>query len=131
MRRWTGLIAALVLLLWLPAAVDAQNLGLRVVLQTAATTGNGTATDVSRATNGITIYCEGTGTTSGGVITIEESRDTATAGTWSTLTTVTASDITGGAVQAVHLTGVYIAVRARISSTITGGGSVTCELLAN
>lgn len=127
MRR---LVIGLCLSLLFALPVAAQNLGLRRTLQDAQTTGNGTAVDVSKA-YAVTIYCEGTGTTSGGVITIEEARDTATAGTWSALTTINATQVTGGADIAVHLNGVYIAVRARISSTITGGGTITCELLAN
>lgn len=128
-RIVAGLLIAFVLLA--DTGYAQRNLGLRTTLQSAATTGNGTAVDVSKATAGVTIYCEGTGTITSGVITIEESRDTATAGAWSSLTTITGTNITAGAVEAVHLTGVYIAVRARISTTIGGGGSVTCELLAN
>lgn len=127
MRRiLIGLVLAC--LVAIPAA--AQNLGLRRTLQDTATTGNGTAVDVSKA-YAVTIYCDGTGTVSGGVITIEESRDTAYAGTWSSVTTITASTLSGGADVAIHLSGIYVAVRARISSNITGGGTVTCELLAN
>lgn len=126
-RLFYGLLIALCVAS--PVAAQ-QNLGLRVTLQSAATSGNGTAVDISKAYSA-TIYCDGTGTVSTGVITIEESRDTAYTGTWSSLTTITASTLTGGADAAVHLNGVYIAVRARISTTVTGGGSVTCELLAN
>lgn len=125
------LLALVLLLVVASATMEAQGrLGLRRTLQDAQTTGNGTAVNLQLAVSS-TIYCEGTGTTSGGVITIEEARDVATAGTWSSLTTINASSITAGANIAVHLSGVYLAVRARISSTITGGGTITCELLAN
>lgn len=113
-----------------PIYAQSSNLGLRVMLQSAATSGNGTAVDVSKA-YAVTIYCQSSGTTSAGVITIEEADDPAYAGTWSSLTTITASTISGGAAAAIHLNGVYIAVRARISSTITGGGTMSCDLLAN
>lgn len=107
-----------------------QTLGLRSVLQNAQTTGNGSAVDVSDSSLGATVYVEGTGTISGGTVLIEEALTTGYTGTWSLRATVTASGLTGGAVQAVALVGIVSAVRARISSTITGGGSITATVVA-
>ncbi len=77
----------------------------------------------------VTIAVQGIGTTSSGVLTIEEAYypipTTPYSGTWSTLTTVNASDVTGGKQQIVHLTGSFWAVRARISTVIGGTGTLT------
>lgn len=80
----------------------------------------------------VTVWIKGTGTTSSGVVTIEEAYydsnvDGIYTGTWSPITTVNASDVTGGAQKAVHLpVANYQWVRPRISTVIGGGGSVTC-----
>lgn len=86
----------------------------------------------------VTIYVTGTGTTSSGVVTIEEAFIPAATyaasytGTWSVLTTVNASDVTGGAQKAVHLAvSAYASVRTRISTVIGGGGSVSTALVAS
>lgn len=82
----------------------------------------------------IVIYISGSGTTSSGVITIEEADwDPSTAqdytGTWSTIQTVNASDVSGGAQKAIHLSqGCYAWVRARVSTVIGGGGTVSAVL---
>jgi hypothetical protein len=86
----------------------------------------------------VAIYVIGAGTTSSGVITIEEADyNPATAasapytGTWSAVTTVNASDVTGGAQVAVHLgVGAYGYVRTRISTVIGGGGTISTVLRA-
>lgn len=85
----------------------------------------------------VTVYVAGTGTISGGVVTIEESdSDPNTTpggytGTWSAVTTVNGTDATGGAQKAAHLTvSAYHFVRVRLTDAITGGGSVTVVLIA-
>lgn len=86
----------------------------------------------------VTIYVTGVGTLSSGVITIEEADfnpSTAAAslyaGTWSAITTVNASDVTGGAQKAVHLSpSAYSWIRTRISTVIGGGGTVSTVLTA-
>lgn len=75
------------------------------------------------------VYVEGTGTIASGVVTIEEAAAPDYGGTWSVLSTVTGSVISGGACQAVHFPGVYGAIRVRVSTTIAGGGSVTFRVL--
>lgn len=82
----------------------------------------------------LTAYITGNGTTSSGVITFEEadwdpsvaSQIYSVAGGWSSITTVNASDVTGGLQKAVHFpVGAYAFIRPRISTVIGGGGSVT------
>lgn len=81
--------------------------------------------------NQLNVNLQSAGTTSGGVITIEEAYypnpDTAYTGTWSVITTVNASAFTGGASVTVHIVGSFWAVRVRVSSAITGGGTVTAD----
>ena len=81
--------------------------------------------------NDLTVYVQGTGTTSGGTIAVEEAEwdvlngGTMPAGAWSQITTIAASGLSGGQ-QALHLPrGSYGAVRVNITGAITGGGTVT------
>ena len=114
--------------------------GVRVPLLTASIADETTSPPVNVfGCQQITVYVTGAGTTSSGVITLEEADfepSTAAAslyaGTWSSITTVNASDVTGGAQKAVHFTaGSYMWVRARISTVIGGGGSVSAVLVAS
>lgn len=98
------------------------------VTLSAVTTGTGTAIAFNDC--GRLLYVvEGTGTISGGTILIE-SADTANyAGTWIQLASISASSLTGGAAAGDNLNappGTF--VRGRISSNITGGGTVTVRL---
>lgn len=69
------------------------------------------------------------GTTSGGTIILEESDLPSYTGTWSQLHSQAASGFTGGAKLMVHVRlGVGGWVRARISASITGGGTVTVSV---
>jgi hypothetical protein len=101
----------------------------RYVLQNAATTGNGTAKDLKGNGREHTFYLEPSGTVSGGTVTLETARAEDYSGTWA----VIAGPITmaTGVTQVVHHTAALLAVRARISSNITGGGNVTVELVSN
>jgi hypothetical protein len=84
----------------------------------------------------ITVYVLGLGTTSGGVLTVEEAswdplsqQDNAT--TWSEVTTINASSASAGVVAAVHLEpGAYDWLRVRISTAISGGGTISAWLVA-
>lgn len=85
----------------------------------------------------VVVYVSGTGTTSSGVVTIEEADwnpDVTPGGVadgWSAITTVNASDVSGGLQKAIHLpVGAYRFVRTRISTAIGGGGTVTTVLAA-
>lgn len=99
-------------------------------------------TDVSGCAY-VTFYLTGVGTTSSGVVTFEEAapKDISVfpvvpsmaqdVGNFSAITTTNASVVTGGLQVAVHLTpAAYCYVRARISTVIGGGGSVSCGLIA-
>lgn len=91
----------------------------------------------ARGAEHITFTVQGNGTTSSGVVTIEEAvydplKDPVFTGTWSTITTVNASDVTGGQQKAVHLaTGTYGFVRPRISTVIGGTGTVSVFINAD
>lgn len=85
----------------------------------------------------VSIYIKGTGTTSSGVITIETadfnpSTETNYSGTWSSVTTVNASDVDGTKQKLVALTvAEYSFIRARISTVIGGGGTISAVLVAS
>ncbi len=83
----------------------------------------------------LTVAVEGTGTTSSGVVTIEEAyydpNGLVYAGTWGPIATVNASDVTGGKQLVTHIAGSFWAVRVRVSTTIGGGGSVTVVAWGN
>ena len=75
----------------------------------------------------------GNGTVSTGVVTIEEAlwldKQMPYSGTWSVITTVTASTITGGAQTVIHLSPTALTnIRVRVSTDITGGGGVSAIL---
>jgi hypothetical protein len=68
---------------------------------------------------------ESVGTTSGGTLLIEEASRPYYTGTWSQITSISASSFTGTAQQCYHISpNAYGSVRVRISSAITGGGTV-------
>lgn len=95
---------------------------------TGVTTGTSTGLDAGQSDQ-LTIAVIGNGTIASGVVTIEEAYQvpgTTYAGTWSALTTVTASALTGGAQQVIHVSPTAgFVTRARISTPIGGGGGVT------
>ncbi len=102
-----------------------------MALQSLATTGTGGALILRGNCERVTFQLDSVGTTSGGTITLEEAFwdiDTGKpvyAGTWSAIVpAISASTFTGTASVTVHATGSFWAVRARISSDITGGGTV-------
>lgn len=82
----------------------------------------------------LAFYLTSIGTTSGGTVILEESDggsdgEKGYEGTWSQITSILASTFTGTQTLAYHLgPNAYGAVRARISSAITGGGSITVTL---
>lgn len=94
----------------------------------AATSGTGTAIAFNNV--GRLLYvAEGTGTISGGTILIESADSATYSGTWIQLASISASSLTGGASAGDNLNappGTF--VRGRISSNITGGGTVTVRL---
>ncbi len=86
-----------------------------------------------RGRTAVVFYVEGLGTTSGGVVTLEESLP-APSGTWAataaSIGTVNATAVSGGVQIATHVSGAYAFVRARVSTAITGGGSVSARVVA-
>jgi hypothetical protein len=78
----------------------------------------------------INVAVAGTGTISSGVITIEEAATPDYAGTWSAISTVSGTTVTGGAVAVSRITGYVRAIRARVSTAIAGGGSVSVDFTA-
>lgn len=81
----------------------------------------------------VTFYLTSIGTTSGGTIVIEEA-DFAPAtvmynGIWGAIQTISASTFTGGQQLPVHIMATpYGYLKIRISSPITGGGSIMASL---
>ncbi len=98
------------------------NPGQNTTLQSAATTGNGTVVMCSPNVQEHTIYIRGNGTVSTGAIQLETASDPAYNGTWAPLgspVTVTVAE------NVLNVTGKLDALRARVSTTVTGsGGSV-------
>ncbi len=101
----------------------------RNTIQSAATTGNGTAFDLNGELAKVTFYIKGAGTVSAGEIQIEEAMTTTDAGFWAPLGSPVT--VVSGSTETIHFEGAFLALRARISTTVTGsGGSVTVEAVA-
>lgn len=101
-------------------------------LQDAQTaTGNGAEVDVGTCAN-LTIYVTSAGTTSGGTIQVETSDVPGYAGTWSPVgAALNASASSPDKKIHTVLTGPLKIVRARIATTITGGGTITVRIIGN
>lgn len=101
----------------------------RVAIAAGSTAGASQPVDRSQVSL-LSYYLTSTGTTSGGVILIEEAdwdpeSEPDYTGTWSQIASINASSFTGGAQVAYHVSPTSLGfVRARISSAITGGGSI-------
>lgn len=100
-------------------------------LHSATTTGNGGIIIPRGLCARLTVVLQSNGTTSGGTLQIEEAyfdpnTDGTYTGTWSAVgAVINASSFTGGAQSVVHVVGSFWAVRCRIATTITGGGTVS------
>jgi hypothetical protein len=78
----------------------------------------------------VTLTFTSEGTTSGGTILLEETDLPAYTGTWSQLYSQAASGFTGSVKLCVHIElGAGMWIRARISSTVTGGGTATVTIV--
>lgn len=93
----------------------------------AATTGTGEPMAVNSCKQG-TWATEASGTVSGGTIVIEQAVTRSYAGTWNLLDTIDAANAAAGTEGFGTYPGVIGFMRARITSNITGGGSVTVYL---
>lgn len=106
---------------------------------TIATTGTSRTLFCDGRCGYLTAVIQGNGTTSGGVIVLEEAYYTPDdgapySGTWSNIGTFTAgTDFTSNTQTIYHspAPSSFWAVRMRTTSDITGGGSVTCTLWVN
>lgn len=98
------------------------------LLQDAASTGNGTAVDLQCRTRETTVYASWSSGTSAGVVTVETAEDDGYTGTWASLGTISWS--AASKQDVMQITGALRAVRARISTTVTGG-TVTVKLFSN
>lgn len=114
--------------MWLlPPNADTVTAGVLTV--TGVTTG--TSQPIFDQAQGIvTFWFRSIGVTSGGTILIEEAdwgpNEHPYSGTWSQVQSIAASSFSGGAQLAVHISVCsYRYLRVRISSPITGGGSIT------
>lgn len=106
----------------------------RTISMPAGTTANATtglSVDLQGA-SALTFYVVGTGTISGGTLVLEEAATYDYTGTWSQITTITLSTISGGATVAYHAQtpAAWIAVRPRLSAAVTGGGSIQVIIAA-
>lgn len=90
----------------------------------------GTSQPIPRPDDGvIVVFLRSIGVTSGGIVLIEEADwgplEPVYSGTWSQIASITAASFTGTAQTAQHIIdSAYGWVRVRISSAITGGGSI-------
>lgn len=113
-------IIALCLLLVVAGPVGAQSPApTSKVIQTAASTGNGSVYTTAGRYEHLTIVVDFSAGGSGGVLSIEEANSSSYAGTWSVITTVTQT--AASAQQIVHVDGVFKNLRARFTTNITGG----------
>lgn len=104
-------------------------LGAHVKLLNAVTTGTSGAVGVNGRSREHTFYIYGAGTVSAGAVTIEEAHDPNYSGTWDAV----ASPVTvvSSTVDTVRVTGAFGALRARVSTAVTGGGTVSVEYFSN
>lgn len=93
----------------------------------AVTTGTGNPLALN-STKQASWYVTYSGTVSAGEITIEHAPTTDYAGTWQPLDVIDASLLATGAAGSGTYPGVISFLRARITSNITGGGTVTVYL---
>jgi hypothetical protein len=102
----------------------------------AVTTGTGSAYVVPITCDHLIVTIRGTGTISAGALVIEEAATPDYAGIWSNIevdeaATILANQLTDGAEKVIHIFGTFRAVRTRITTNITGGGSITTEIVSN
>lgn len=98
-------------------------------LQNAQTSGNGLELVVNGRGREVTFYIFGTGTISSGAVQCEHAHEEGYSGTWATIGSV--QTVVSGTVLAVSRTGCVGVVRARISTPIGGGGSVSVIAIVN
>lgn len=91
----------------------------KVLMQNAATSGNGTVMTLDGQHDHVRFFVIGSSGVTAGAVTIEEAHTADYAGTWAELQVVT---VTASAVQTVYQAcGSMLHTRARVSTTVTGG----------
>ena len=103
-----------------------------IYLQKAQTTGNG---NVAPRRLGLgyehKFHITGNGTISAGAIQLEESDDPDYTGTWAPIgSPIDLVPLSGNKKQTVSVQGQLKAVRARITTNVTGGGTVSVKLIS-
>lgn len=98
-----------------------------LLIQTAATTGNGTAYDCRGEAANLGFYIVPAGSISNGTVQLETADTTTYSGTWYPL--VPLVTLAAGVCTYITYEGVMNAVRARIVSDVSGGGTVSVRLL--
>lgn len=95
-------------------------------LQSAATSGNGSAYDTNGAARELVFYIIGSAGISAGEVQLEEAHDSAYAGTWSAFESPVV--LIASTVIVKRYSGCLKSVRARISTNVVGG-TVTVQLM--
>lgn len=98
------------------------------VLQNAQTSGNGAEVDLGGETREVTAYIEFSAGVTAGAVQIETAHAAGYTGTWAPLGA--AVGFTASSVKVAQAAGVFRAIRARISTAVTGG-TVTVRIVAN
>lgn len=134
LKKFIWLLAGLILILVVTLhASDTPVAGGTIGLN-AQTASAGTHTPygpglMSRCRESALYIAWGTGVTSG-VVTVESSYDPAYTGTWASLAVVTFAG-TAPNQDIVQITGIHAALRARITTIVAGGGTVSSYLHCN
>lgn len=106
-----------------------------MILQNAATSGNGGTLPIQGTCSEFTLSIQGTGTITAGAISIEEAyypnNEPQYSGTWSVITSVPYTSFNANNQVIVHVVGSFWNIRARISTPIAGGGTVTVATWGN
>lgn len=104
-------------------------LGNHVKLLDAVTTGTSGVVGTNGRGREHVFYIYGAGTVSAGAVTIEEAHSSSYSGTWDAV--AAAVTVVSSTVDTVRVTGCFGALRARVTTDVTGGGSVSVEYFSN
>jgi hypothetical protein len=124
------LCAAILKLCGTPLSASDKPVVSNTTLQSTATSGNGSSVGPGFMSNcrETAVYIAWGASTSAGAVTVETAHDTAYTGTWAPLAVVNWA--TQSKEDVVQITGVHLAIRARISTTVVGG-TVSAYLTCN
>ena len=105
-----------------------MSLGTNELLQSNATTGDGTAKDILAVSRELKFYIIGSAGVTAGAVMLEEAHDAGYTGTWAPLEAPI--NVDAAAVVTRARSGCFRAVRARITTTVEGG-TVTVMVMGN